>query len=110
MKNDEEKNKALRAIDESGVRAGQSWQHFRGGRYSIIATGVNEATLTPVVVYAGHDGVVWVRPLTSFLDKVDAGSEVPRFKRIDDEVVATAPFERSEPIASTWRPTDEVHS
>jgi hypothetical protein len=88
-----EKDKALKAIDDSGVRAGQSWRHYKGGRYTVLAVGLEEPTMTPQVIYAGHDGVVWVRRLVVFLENIDA--QVPRFVRGDED----------EP-RSAWRPTD----
>lgn len=103
-----EKDQVLKAIDESGVRAGQSWRHFKGGRYTIVAMAIDEATLSPVVVYAGHDGVVWTRRLAFFLQNVvvDGDKEVPRFIKIDDDGAATKPFERVVPEPTKWRPQD----
>jgi len=41
---------------------------------------VLEADLTPVMVYRGQDGAVWVRPRTAFFESIDVeGSVVPRF-------------------------------
>lgn len=55
---------------------GTEWQHRKGGVYTVIAEGVNEADLTKVIVYqAAVDGVLWVRPREEFLDG--------RFTRID---------------------------
>jgi hypothetical protein len=88
-----DKDKALKAIDDSGVRAGQSWRHYKGGRYMVIAVGLEEATLIPLVIYAGHDGVVWARRLVVFLENVDAS--VPRFTQVDDDNGSTKPFERT---------------
>ncbi len=87
-------------LDACEVRPGQRWKHTKtGGVYTIVATGLAEATLSPVVVYAGHDGVVWVRALDVFLSNNDEGK--PRFIIVvDDEQeveVATNKF---------WRPTD----
>lgn len=87
-----QKDQALKAIDDSGVRAGQTWRHHKGGRYTVIAVGIEEATLIPQVIYAGGDGVVWVRRLVVFLESVE--DTVPRFK-----------LEEAERPRS-WRPTD----
>ncbi len=92
------KEEALYQLDASEVRAGQRWKHTKKGTiYTIIATGIAEATLSPVVVYAGADGVVWVRALTVFLDNNDEGK--PRFTIVEDD--ETSPFQRP-----SWRPTD----
>ena len=92
------KENALWMLDASEVRAGQTWQHAKGGRYTIIATGVNEATLAPVVIYAGRDGVVWVRDLAVFLGEKDGK---PRFILLEDDSYTTVPFQKV-----GWRPQD----
>ena|SRR3972149_6161533 len=88
------KEQALWMLDASEVRAGQTWQHVKTGRrYMVIATGVDESTLAPVVVYAGPDGVVWVRALEVFVGNTDEGKA--RFLLITDDTESqTAPFER----------------
>jgi len=95
------KDEALWMLDASEVRAGQTWRHVKtGNKYTIIATGLDEPTLTPVVIYTGHDGVVWVRALQVFLGEKDGK---PRFALIenDDRIEQTTPFQRT-----GWRPTD----
>lgn len=92
-----EKNLRLAEIDKAGVRAGQRWRHYKGGVYTVIAVGLVEATLDPMVVYAGHDGIVWVRTLFVWLEEV--AESTPRFKRLDEEeeeesVVSDAGYER----------------
>jgi hypothetical protein len=97
------KEAALAAIDDADVHAGQTWQHVKGRFYTVIATGIDEATLLPVVIYAGCDGVVWVRALTVFLGTKDGR---PRFVRVydhADDVDTTAPFQKSE---NAWDPSD----
>lgn len=94
------KEEALWMLDASEVRPGQTWRHGKSGnRYTVIATGVVEATLAPVVIYAGADGVVWVCALSVFLENTSDGKA--RFSFIDDEALGTAPFQRV-----GWRPTD----
>jgi len=94
------KEQALWMLDASEVRAGQTWRHTKTGRrYTVIATGVDEATLVPVVVYAGADGVVWVRALEVFVGNSDEGKA--RFYIDDDADHATAPFQKT-----SWRPSD----
>lgn len=89
------KEEALYQLDASDVRAGQRWKHNKtGGVYTIIATGLAEATLAPVVIYAGRDGIVWVRALAVFLGNNETHS--PRFSIVpnNDTAVGTAPFQR----------------
>lgn len=78
---DATKDSALAALERSVVRAGQRWKHFKtNNTYDVITTGIIEASLEPAVVYAGKDGVVWVRPLSIFLGRVKHGETlVPRF-------------------------------
>jgi hypothetical protein len=78
------------------VCAGQTWQHAKGSFYTIIATGIDEATLTPAVIYAGCDGVVWVRALEVFFGCKGGQARFTRVVDGDivDDVVATAPFSR----------------
>ena len=95
------KEQALWMLEASEVRAGQTWQHAKTGRrYTVIATGVDEATLAPVVVYSGPDGVVWVRALEIFVGEKDGK---PRFLLIEnnDHVEQTEPFQKA-----SWRPQD----
>jgi len=94
------KEDALQTIDASEVCPGQSWLHGKTGRrYTVIATGIDEATLAPVVIYAGPDGIVWVRALSVFLGEKDGQ---PRFMHVSqDDEAHTAPFQRA-----GWRPTD----
>lgn len=63
------------------------YQHFRGGRYEVIANGRLEATGEAVVIYkALMSGTVWVRSLENWsetakvLDENGTYTEVPRFK------------------------------
>lgn len=63
------------------------YQHFRGGRYEVIANGRLEATGEAVVIYRSlTSGKVWVRSLENWsetaevLDESGIYSEVPRFK------------------------------
>lgn len=108
------KEQALFQLDASEVRAGQRWKHTKTGSiYTIVATGLAEATLAPVVIYAGHDGVVWVRALNVFLG--DNDEKKPRFllvDAVDDIEIHTAPFAKlDEParrccLASGFPPHD----
>jgi hypothetical protein len=95
------RDEALFRLDACEVRAGQRWKHTeKGGIYTIVATGRAEATLSPVVIYAGHDGVVWVRSLDAFIGDNDEGK--PRFMLIEDvdHVERTWPFQKSDSDAA----------
>jgi len=78
------KDEALYQLTACEVRAGQKWKHYKtGGIYTIVATGIGEATLSPVVVYVDREGVVWVRSLATFISDNDEGK--PRFMLLEDE-------------------------
>jgi len=67
------------------------YQHFKGKRYELIGVGRDCETLEEVVIYRGlYDdpdygkNPIWVRPKTSFLQKVKVGKRlVPRFKFVE---------------------------
>lgn len=70
------------AFDRPGD--GVQYQHYRGGRYEIIATGFLEDTEVPCVVYRSLEkGIIWVRTAKNFLESVEyEGRAVPRFAKI----------------------------
>lgn len=49
---------------------GQTYRHFKGNIITILEIAKHTETLEEMVVYE-HDGDVWVRPLSMFLEKVD---------------------------------------
>jgi len=56
------------------------YRHYKGGLYELVCEAVLEADHTPVVVYRGQDGVVWVRPRDAFFEMVTVGGvTMPRF-------------------------------
>ena len=56
------------------------FRHYKGGIYELVCEAVLEADHTPVMVYRGQDGAVWVRPTTAFFETVLVdGKAVPRF-------------------------------
>ena len=63
------------------------FQHFRGGKYKLIAYGKDSETLEDVVIYQALYGAnqYWVRPKSLFESTVidDNGNEVKRFKEIE---------------------------
>lgn len=82
-------NKAtsLESIRTAPVKAGQVWRHAASGvKYFVMAVALEEETLTPVVVYSGHDGIVWTRPLSVFLSRKYG---TWRFINDDDAAVMT---------------------
>ena len=61
------------------------YRHYKGGKYRVLHTGLNEATSEPVVVYQAQNetGQIWVRPVSSFTEWVDVdGVKIPRFTKI----------------------------
>lgn len=60
------------------------YRHYKGGIYELVCEAVLEADHTPVVVYRGQDGVVWVRPREAFFETVTVdGATLPRFTLLD---------------------------
>lgn len=60
------------------------YRHYKGGIYELVCEAVLEADHTPVVVYRGQDGVVWVRPRDAFFETVTVdGVTLPRFALLD---------------------------
>lgn len=58
------------------------YQHYKGNLYHVLELGRHSETLEPYVVYRGLYGSygLWIRPLDSFLEKVDVeGTLKPRF-------------------------------
>lgn len=68
-------------------RDGQMYQHYKGGKYEIVATGFLENSEEPCVVYRSIEkNIVWVRTAKNFLEKVEHNGKVrPRFKPIEGE-------------------------
>ena len=63
---------------------GQLFEHYKGGRYEIVATGFLEDSEAPCVVYRSLEkNIVWVRTAKNFLEMVEYHGEVrPRFRPI----------------------------
>lgn len=87
MSEEADKIKAI-AQSTEGPQPYEIWRHWKSrGLYAIDARAIDEATLTPVVIYRSlKDKVVWSRPLADFVAMVDAGERmvprmVPRFTR-----------------------------
>ena len=62
------------------------FEHFKGGKYKLIAFGKDSETQEDVVIYQAMDreGTVWVRPKEMFFSKVTLpdGRVVERFKAL----------------------------
>ncbi len=67
-----------------------TYQHFKGTFAKVIGVGKHTETLEEFVVYEHIEketgkNILWVRPLTMFLEKVDVnGEEVLRFQYIGE--------------------------
>lgn len=60
------------------------YRHYKGGIYELVCEAVLEADHTPVIVYRGQDGVVWVRPRDAFFEEIVVdGNTLPRFTLLD---------------------------
>ena len=55
------------------VEIGQKYRHFKGNVITILNIAKHTETLEELVIYE-HDGKVWARPLSMFLDKEDVSN------------------------------------
>ena len=85
------KEQALLDIDASGIKSGQLWRHYKGNCYRVLAVALDEATLTPMVIYQSAIYQVfasvetpWVRTLANFLSAVE-GTVEHRFYPVFDK-------------------------
>ncbi len=63
----------------------QRYRHYKGGIYELVCEAVMEADHTPVMVYRGGDGAIWVRPRAAFFETVEIdGAPVPRFAALPE--------------------------
>ena len=73
-------------LSERRLNTDRYFEHFKGGKYKLIAFGKDSETLEDVVIYQAlyGDNQIWVRPYEVFFSKVQLpnGSEVERFKEI----------------------------
>jgi hypothetical protein len=65
-------------------KTGQLFQHYKGGKYEIVATGFLEDTEAPCVIYRSLEkNIVWVRTAKNFLEELEYKGQIqPRFKSI----------------------------
>lgn len=62
------------------------YEHFKGGRYTVLHEAYHSETSQAMVVYVSHKyGTLWVRPRDMFTELVKwpSGKLEPRFKKID---------------------------
>lgn len=68
------------------IRIQGVYRHYKGFLYQVIAVATHTETLEPLVVYQAlyGDRLVWVRPLSMFLENVIVNDvSVNRFKFLD---------------------------
>lgn len=87
-RNDEAKDAALSRLAALDVFPGQHYQHYKTlALYTVIAVGLFETTLEPLVHYRALNedyAVVWTRTLDAFCGKVvQDGALVRRFLRVE---------------------------
>ena len=65
----------------------ETYKHFKGNQYQIIALAKHSETLEDMIVYKAlyGEGDVWVRPATMFTDMktLEDGTQVQRFTKIE---------------------------
>jgi len=74
------------------VTPGTHWRHYQGSEYIIKDIVLLEATIEVAVVYmpVGQPEIAFVRPLTSWFERVTApGQSVPRFSKVVETASVT---------------------
>ena len=70
------------------IHVGETYQHYKGNYYRILALAKHTETLEDLVVYEdlNHEHT-WVRPYSMFVEFVELenGKQVPRFKKITNQ-------------------------
>ena len=73
------------------IETGQKYRHFKGNVITILNIAKHSENLEELVIYE-HDGKVWARPLSMFLDKEDVSNrhdnvtgQKYRFELIEEE-------------------------
>lgn len=63
------------------------YEHYKGGRYTIIGIGFHSETLEEYVVYKSQkNSKIWLRPKEMFNETVVVNNDrVPRFKLIESD-------------------------
>lgn len=64
-----------------------TYQHYKGGLYTVIGVARHSETDEALVVYRPHygDRGLWVRPASMFCETVTVGADrVPRFRLLPD--------------------------
>jgi hypothetical protein len=73
-------------LSERRLNTDRYFEHFKGGKYKLIAFGKDSETQEDVVIYQAlyGDNQIWVRPCDIFFSKVNLqdGSETKRFIEI----------------------------
>lgn len=97
-----EELEARLAEGRAAVEVGAYYCHYKNPhkRYQVVDLAVLEATDEVAVLYRITDGatpdLIWVRPLSSFLDAVEhEGQTVPRFTKAGTSDLEPAEEERS---------------
>lgn len=70
-----------------GIMPGETWQHYKGGRYKIITLANHTETKEPLVIYQSLSfGSIYARPLSIWSETVTnrRGGIEPRFKKIKE--------------------------
>jgi hypothetical protein len=99
---------AERLIPAHAYPAGTLLRHHKGGLYRVVGHCLVEATLQPALLYTplqgDAQGVVWMRPLDQFQDRVPAPEgAVARFTVLDEVAQAHS---RASTCTAMTRPSD----
>lgn len=74
-----------------GPQPGDTYRHYKGGLYTIVARSLMEETLTPLVTYRSEaNGTCWTRTIANFTEWVVTPAKAdgmqgagPRFRKVE---------------------------
>ncbi|HJV45556.1 MAG TPA: DUF1653 domain-containing protein [Bacillota bacterium] len=73
-------------ISNRKPEAGDVYESFKGNLYLIIGRAIHTDTREEMVIYKSDGEVMFVRPLSNFIDSVQVEDKIlPRFKKVWDK-------------------------
>ncbi len=69
------------------IEVGKIYKHFKGNLYLVLGIAKNSENEEDYVIYKAlyEDNLVWIRPLTNFLEEVNKNNQKYRFEKVTIE-------------------------